>query len=187
MIIGIDIDDIICNTVETMVNYINTWTDLNLKFEDIQSYWIEDALPDNYKWMVEVAFHDTNFWKKVKMIDGAAQGIKELYNSGHEIYFATATTPVNFKKKVGFLKRNLSFFPEGYVDTHMINIKNKQLLRFDVLIDDYLKNLTGDRTYTSICMKYPWNSNFNVYKYPDICEVIFVKNWKEICEMITKM
>ena len=180
--IGIDIDNVICDTSTAVVNYINERLPVNLELESLSSYWIENFLPDQYKWIVETAFNDSAMWRQVKLIDGAAEYIEKLYNDGHELYFATATTPNNFKKKIGFLERSFPFLPEGYVINHFFNIKNKGMLRVDILIDDFLDNLLCDREYISFCMDYPWNQ----------CEIedkkfIRVKNWKEFYDKINEV
>lgn len=183
LIIALDIDNVICNTTETLLQYINERLSMNLSMEDITDYWIEKFLPPQREWIVNTAFHDSAMWKEVKLIDGAAKYIEKLYNDGHEIYFATATTAVNFKKKVSFLKRQLNFFPEDYVEKHMISIKKKQLLCADILVDDYLDNLTGERSYYSICLDYPWNREL---KEPDPWLDRAV-NWKEVYDIITSL
>lgn len=181
MKIGVDVDNVICSTTQNVLDYINErLPDVELKMENLQSYWIEESLPKSYCWAVEIAFQDKEMWKKVHLIDGAAMYIEKLYKEGHEIYFATATTPENFKKKIKFLTRSFPFFPDGYVYEHSINIKNKGLLRVDVLVDDYLENLLGkDRTYLSICLDYPWNQTEN-----DIPNFARAKNWEEIYNII---
>lgn len=175
MKIAIDIDNVICNTTEEIIHFINErLPNVHLEMEDITNYWIEKALPEEYQWIVPLAFEQKEVWKKVKLIDGAAEYIQKLYEDGHEIYFATATTAENFRKKVGFLTRSFSFFPEDYVRMHSISIKHKQLLNVDVLIDDYLNNLLGERRYYSICFSYPWNQDLP-------CSPVkfhYVSNWK---------
>ena len=181
MKIAIDIDNVIQGTTKAVLEYINErLPDVNLEIKDINAYWIENFLPDEYKWIAAASFNDSAMWKKVELIDGAAQYIEKLYNDGFEIYFATATTPVNLKKKIKFLKRNLDI-PDKYINDHVISIKNKQLLRVDVLIDDFLGNLTGDRTYLSICYDYPWNRTND--KELD-SEIIRCKDWADIYDTI---
>lgn len=161
MRIAFDIDNVLCNTTECVLDYINEWlAGTDLKIEDLKSYWIEDALPERYKWVVPLAFQQSEMWKNVKMIDSAAATIKKLYEEGNEIYFATATTAENFRKKLSFLERNLPFFPKGYIKQNSISIKKKQILSVDVLVDDYLGNLTGRRHYISLCYDYPWNRDY---------------------------
>ena len=180
MNIGVDIDNILTNTTECVIKYINERIpNINLKMEDLTSYWMEDILPPEFEWIAEMAFDDKKMWKNVEMIAGAAQALKKLYEEGHTIYFVTATTAENFRKKISFLSRNLPFLPEGYVKQHSISIKQKQLLNLDVMIDDYLNNLIGDRLYYSICMEYPWNRTSAPYR-----NFSYVKNWNEIYEKI---
>lgn len=180
MKIGIDIDNVLCTTSEAVVEYINERIPVKLSIDDIKEYWMEKSLPEQYRWIVSLAFHDSAMWKKVKMIQGAAQGIKFLYQKGYEIYFVTSTTPDNLKKKIKFLKRNLPFLEGNYINDHIITIKQKTLLNLDIMIDDYLDNLIGERNYYSICLDYPWNRKI-IANTPNF---IRVKNWEEIIQTI---
>lgn len=177
MIIGIDIDNVITNTTECVLDYINErLPDANFKVENVKEYWLEKIMPKGYEWIINQAFSDKQMWKNVKLIDGAAQYIRQLMFDGHEIYFVTSTTSDNFRKKIKFLQRNL-YLPPNYAENHTISIKKKQLLNIHFLVDDYLNNLTGNREYYSICLDYPWNRNFDDNDEEDF---VRVKNWEEI-------
>lgn len=181
MKIALDIDNVCCNTTEEVLRFINErLPTLNLQIEDLTQYMIERALPQEYQWIVEMAFRSPEMWKKVKLLDNCAAAINFLYSSGHEIYFATATTADNFRKKIKFLERELSFLPQGYVRHRAISIKEKQLLNVDFLVDDYLGNLTGRRGYTSICMAYPWN-----LECPE--DIYRVHGWKECVRLFEEL
>ena len=179
MIIGIDLDNICCTTTISVLDYINSRLPVSLTLDDITSYSIEAALPEQYKWIVESAFNDSKMWKGVKLLPDCAKYIEKLYDDGHEIWFATSSLPQNLYKKINHLTRNMQFFPEDYIREHTINIRRKQLLRFDVLIDDCLANLVDDRTYYSIVLDYPWNRT-------DDTAPMFTraKDWAEIYEKI---
>lgn len=179
MIIGIDLDNVCVSTTQAVCEYINERLPINLTLDDITTYSIEAALPEQYRWIVNAAFNDAAMWKKVKMIQNCAKYIEKLYDDGHEIYFATSSLPQNLRKKMNHLSRNMEFLPEDYIINHTINIRNKQLLRFDVMIDDCLDNLTGDRTYFSITLDYPWNRTDE-----DIPRFARAHNWKEIYEEV---
>lgn len=158
--IGIDLDNVVVNTTESLIEYLNERAPrLNLRMEDIKEYWLEKNLPPEYALLVKEAFESKHLWKKVKLIKGARKYIKKLYQEGHEIYFVTSSLPENLRKKIKHLARNLNFFPEGYVESHTINIRQKQLLKLDILLDDCIDNLVGDISYTPLCMGYPWNEN----------------------------
>ena len=156
--IGIDIDNTIVNTAETIVKYINDRLPVHLEMSDIKQYYIENALPEQFQWIVEAAFRDSVMWKQVQLVDGAYEYIKKLYDDGHELFFVTSASPENFRKKVSHLERVFDFLPEKYVWKHAINIQQKQMLKLDVMVDDYLDNLLGVREYVSVCLEYPWNT-----------------------------
>lgn len=184
MKIGIDIDNVIVNTTETVIDYINERLPVNLKIEDITTYSIEAALPVNYRWIVNQAFKDKEMWKQIKLITGCIEQIRILINQGHEVFFVTSSLPENLKKKINHLVRNLGGDLKNYVETHTINIRQKQLLKLDVLIDDCLENLYGEREYYSICFEYPWNSFF---KKISIEKFTYASSWMEIFNLIQSL
>ena len=175
--IGIDLDNVVVNTTEAVIEYLNERIpDLNLKIDDVKEYWLEKNLPAGYSRLVKEAFESKYMWKKVKLIKYAKKYIKKLYQEGHEIYFVTSSLPETLRKKIKHLSRNLSFFPEGYVESHTINIRQKQLLKLDILLDDCMDNLVGDISYEPLCMGYPWNEDDgrvgHVYGWPEAYNVI---------------
>ena len=189
-VLAVDIDNILTNTTECVLQYINERIPgLNLKMEDIKEYWMENQLPIEYRWIVEMAFADKAMWKKVKMIEGAVEVLQKLYEDGWVIYFATATTAENFKKKIGFLTRNLPFLPEGYIKQHAISIKYKQLLNVDIMIDDYLANLINPRPYYSICLDYAWNREEAMSKYTEeeLDGIYFAFSWNDIYTLVKRI
>lgn len=157
MILGFDLDGVVVNSPQMVIAYINERLGLNLTMDNFTTYCMEDALPDQYKWIVSAAFKDPEMWRTVKLIDGAYDTIKKLYEEGHEIWFVTSSLPSNLRKKINHLARNLDFLPKDYVWLHTINTQNKQLIRLDALVDDALFNLVSDRTYASICFDMPYN------------------------------
>lgn len=180
MKIGIDLDNICVNTTQTLLDYINARLPVDLKLSDITTYYIEAALPQQYRWIVDSGFRDSIMWKRVKMIKGCAAYIEKLYADGHEIYFVTSSLPENLRKKIKHLTRNMDFFPDDYVWRHTINIQDKSLLDIDILIDDCLDHLTApNRHYHSIVLDYPWNQ-------VDFIPPRFARahNWKEIYEEV---
>lgn len=183
MRIGIDLDNVVVNTTAAVIEYLNERVpSLNLKMEDIKEYWMEKNLPEGYSLLVQEAFESKHMWKKVKMIKGAKKFIRQLREDGHEIYFVTSSLPENLRKKIKHLTRELAFYDEDYVWKHTINIHKKQLLNLDVLVDDCLDNLTGDRIYKSICFDYPWNRQAGFSEDMDRC-----KDWTEIYETIRRI
>lgn len=175
MKIGIDLDNVVVNTTESVIEFLNERIpNLDMKLEDCSKYWLEQNLPKGYELVVQEAFESKYMWKKVKVIKGAKKYINKLREDGHDIYFVTSSLPENLRKKIKHLERELDFFEPGYIWKHTINIHKKQLLDLDILIDDCLDNLNGGRRYVSICMNYPWNVNS-----PDH-SIIHCDTWKAI-------
>lgn len=182
MKIGIDIDCVCVNTTECLVNYINERLPVNLKLNDITTYSIEAALPEQYRWIVDAGFRDSKMWKKIEMIPYCAETIEQLYKDGFEIYFVTSSLPENLRKKINHLTRNMPFFPKDFVWRHTINIQDKSLLDLDILIDDYLGHLLNERRhYRSIALDYPWNQLDESNEPNDFYRC---KNWREIYYLI---
>jgi 5'(3')-deoxyribonucleotidase len=182
--IGFDLDGVVVDSPQQVVNFVNERLRLNLCMDDFKTYSMEDALPDQYKWIIDTAFKSADMWKKVGLIDGAYDTIKKLWEEGYEIYFITASLPENLRKKINHLSRNLHFFPKDYVWQHTINTQCKQIIKLDVLVDDGLFNLLGDREYVSICVDMPYNQTseyipnfYRAYNWDDIyCKIKMIES-----------
>ena len=179
MIILLDLDGVVVDSPQQVVNYINERLCLGLTMNDFTTYSMEDALPECYRWIVSEAFLNPKMWKNVSLINGAYEVIKKLYSEGYKIYFATSSLPANLDKKIKHLTRNLDFFPPNYVWQHTINIHHKQLLDADILVDDALHNLTGERNYFSICMDMPYNQTNAI-----IPNFTRAKDWNEVYDKV---
>ena len=178
--IGFDLDGVVVDSPQQVVNFVNERLGLNLCMDDFKTYSMEDALPDQYKWIIDTAFKSADMWKKVGLIDGAYDTIKKLWEEGYEIYFITASLPENLRKKINHLSRNLHFFPKDYVWQHTINTQCKQIIKVDILVDDGLFNLTGNRDYFSICFNMPYNKAND----SEIDNFYRAHNWDEVYSFI---
>lgn len=187
MVVGIDLDNVVVNTTETVLNYLAERGAPKRAIEDVKEYWLEKSFPPEHALLVKEAFESKYMWKQIQLIDGAYEYIKKLYEDGHEIWFVTSSLPENLDKKIKHLTRNLDFLPSGYVQSHTINIHKKQLLKLDVLVDDCYDNLTSPKDYWSICYRYPWNDKDykeNNEINMDFEGVIYANNWEEIYQLI---
>lgn len=176
LILGFDLDGVVVDSPQSVVRYVNERLDLNLTMNDFKTYCMEDALPDKYRWIISSAFRDSEMWKSVKLINGAYEVIKKLYEEDYEIWFVTSSLPQNLRKKINHLQRCLDFLPKDYVWRHTINTQNKQLIRLDVLVDDGLFNLIGERTYWSICFDMPYNQTDDA----SISKFYRAYNWHDV-------
>lgn len=173
MVIACDVDNIICSTTQSVLNVHFENTGEKLQLEDIKSYYIENYISEDYREDFYKIFLDKRVWKGIDILPNCVEVIKKLHDKGHSIHFVTATEMLNAPKKVRFLQRT---FPFLNVRKRFITTQNKQMIKCDVLIDDYEKNLIGG-DYHGILMNYPWNANFDDAEYDNI---IRVNDWTEI-------
>lgn len=134
-------------------------------------------------------FKQEGFFENLKPLDGAIEGLEEL-NKRHDLYIVTAYsgTPNSAKGKVAWYQNNCPFLD---LDKSMILIRDKFLLRGDVMIDDSLKNLKAfyeeqrlhrdvtDPFYT-VCYSAPHNGNAAFENYVDFV----AGNWSELLDVI---
>lgn len=177
MIIGIDVDNVVCDTTFATLtqHYIDTGEKLTL--DDIKSYYIENYVSDDYKDDFHLIFYKKEMWRRVKVIPHCVEVIKRLHDRGDSIYFVTSTEPQNITKKARFLQRTFPFLD---IRKCLITTHCKQMISVDILIDDYEMNLING-SYFGILMDYPWNINFDEAEYDNIYRVF---DWLQVEPMI---
>lgn len=140
-ILGVDVDNVCCNTGEAVINYYNKLANDNLSLSDVKSYYAEKYVKDWWKDKFYKLFLDSNVWKSIAVIDGCKEVIDKLYDEDYRIIFVTSTEPYNAYKKTNWLSR---LFPQIDMRDSFISIKDKQLLsNIDLLFDDYPENLAN--------------------------------------------
>jgi 5'(3')-deoxyribonucleotidase len=154
MIVAVDIDNVINNLTEAVLEVYNADSGDNLTPDDIKAYHIENFIKSKYKETFHQYFLDCNVWKKIKVQPRCREVIAKLHNEGHYIIFVTTTEPENLPKKKNWLMRN---FPFLNIRKSLYCCPVKQLVKCDILIDDCITNLVGERSYYSICMDMPYN------------------------------
>ena len=176
MIIAVDIDNVINNLAEAVLKVYNADSGDNLALDDIKAYHIENFVKPEYKKIFHQYFLDRNVWKKIKVQPQCREVIAKLHNEGHHIIFVTTTEPENLPKKKNWLMRNFPFLD---IRKSLYCCPVKQLVRCDVLIDDCITNLIGERSYYSLCMDMPYNQTEE-----EIQRFTRVHNWAEIYSTI---
>lgn len=86
-------------------------------------------------------------YKQVSPIPGAREGVKALQEAGHQLVVVTADTLPFCQAKLQWLK---TWMPSL---TQMVAARDKNAVRFDVLIDD------GPHNRPDVLFAQPWNRN----------------------------
>lgn len=196
MNIGIDIDDTISETFETLLPYAQKYTieelgkeanvDLNKPF--LNHFYIEKM----FDWNTEEA---TVFWikyyeeiiKNVNIKKFASEIIKELKEKGNNIYLITARWTARGSKvkeiTLKWLKDNNVLYDELFFDAEdkAILIENNKI---DIFIDDSYQNCkdVSEKTSAKVyMMNTRVNENFkleNVNRVYSWCELNYLINMK---------
>lgn len=183
MVIGIDIDNVCVNTTSCILEQHYADTGEKLTLDDIKTYYIENYVSNDYKDDFHLIFLKKEMWKRVKVLPHCVDVIKRLHDMGEEIYFVTATEPQNVAKKARFLQRTFPFLD---IRKRLITTHCKQMIKCDVLIDDYEENLKNG-SYFGILMNYPWNRNFDDASDDKIYRVFDWTQVEPMLEVITKI
>lgn len=183
MVIGIDIDNVCVNTTSCILEQHYADTGERLTLDDIKTYYIENYVSKEYRDDFHLIFLKKEMWKRVKVLPHCVEVIKRLHDMGEEIYFVTATEPQNVAKKARFLQRTFPFLD---IRKRLITTHCKQMIKCDVLIDDYEENLKNG-SYFGILMNYPWNRNFDDASDDKIYRVFDWTQVEPMLEVITKI
>lgn len=177
MIIGIDFDNILFPTTEVVIDAYNVRHHTDISLYDINTYSFYDCLSKQVADEIISYFNEKWLYNSLWPISKSRQVVQKLINKGHQVFIATATDAKNLVWKEELLERFFPFIPKENV----IKIHKKELLKFDVLIDDCLEHLVKS-SGEKICFSYPWNQKMN-----PIDKFHRVKSWEEIINIINQI
>lgn len=182
MRIGIDIDDVITNTSETMEEYIAKYkNNKKIKEHMVEIMKGNPSDPDVVKFCLE---NYLKVFQKVKVKENAREVIQKLLDRGNEIYLITARGEnLNFFK--GSEKVTIDFLEENKIKYNKIifNSTDKaQLCKdncIDIMIDDSITHCEDIRNIGIRSILFTTNVNKNIYT-----TVERVDSWIELEEKI---
>ena len=179
MIIVCDVDGTLNNLMDVTVDMYNAKYDASYTIDDITTYNLEDCFDLSVAKNMKLILNDPNVWDKVKPLHGSQEAIKKLISSGHQVYLATDNNPSTYGEKVAWIEQ---FYP--IVDSSkIICIKDKWMLKADIMIEDCLENLLAKPYYDRILMDCPWNQHV----HDDVYGIHRCFNWDSIVGVVNKI
>lgn len=173
MRIGIDIDGVCNNLVEEWIRYLNLKYSLDVKYTDIEEYYMRKYFPS----LTEAEFYEPLFldelWTQLIPTENSAKYLKKLIDDGHEVKLITATDVANMQVKVNWVLIHYPFFNKNNIWL----VHDKQWINSDILLDDCIDNLLNGN-YTGVCYSQPWNQEYSGLR---------VNSWKEFYNLIKSM
>ena len=176
MNIAIDFDETLFPTLGNIINIYNNRHDTNISIEQITTYSLRECLDTEIANEMLSMFGQKETYENLQPYKYATEIVQKLINQGHGIFIATATEVNNLKWKEDLLQKYFPFIPKH----NLIRIHKKDLLKVDVIIDDYLNNLMNSEA-EKICFDCAWNRDqqiehqYNIhraYSWDDILNII---------------
>ncbi len=163
MIIGLDVDGVLADTMTPWLARYNAEFDDNLTPEDITDWSIHDFVkPEARKRIYRLM--DASIYDDTLPIAGALQGVRELRCLGHRIIFITSSMENQWGAKYGWLKRH------GFIEARKdyFEAADKALVAADLLLDDYHTNVMRFSILRrAVLFNQPWNRRY--YDLPRVC------------------
>lgn len=188
MIIAIDLDDVLANTLEVFIKFHNQNFGTNLKFKDFKSYALHDIIGISEKDEAKrlELFDNSEFFDEIKPIKDAQQAISALSKKNKITVITARTLHVADKTKKWLSK----YFPEinqiffissnyyGYLKTKAEVCKE---IGAGIIIEDKEKFVIecAREGIKVLLFDYPWNSSIKGSR-----QIIRVKSWKEVIRNI---
>lgn len=164
MVIAVDVDDVIFDLVPRWVSLYNEVSGDKLDYKKINGWKISEMVsPENVSVLFDVLKMD-NLYDGIPIIENSFEVLRGLREKGHRIIFATAGNHPKKEKALedhGFLTDKNDY----------VFLRDKGLLRADVLIDDGVHNIISFKG-TGVIFTQPWNKYFKA-RYR-------VDNWKQV-------
>ena len=174
-----DVDEVLNDFGSKLLSLYNSRTGSELVYEDLKAYDFHECFSQDVADGLCELFTEKELWDSLKPAPGSQKGLKTLVNSGHDIYLATATVPINFSWKVDWLEEFFPFIPSD----NIIRIINKGLLNCDLMIDDHILNLTSN-ICNRIILDKPWNRNSTKDHVYDLRRAY---SWNDIVKLVNEI
>jgi 5'(3')-deoxyribonucleotidase len=190
--IAIDLDEILSDTLTSVLDYYNTIHKTSIKREDFHSYNYWEIWGGSRERAVKLIadYYKTDYFKNIKPVAGSIDGINKLKELGYEMYVVTGRSVEYKKQAINWLDKYFKnmFKDIFFADTFSVDIETKK--KSEICKENGLKLIVEDDPYhiedctkagiEVIYIEYPWNKN------KEFKNAIKVSSWKEIPETIQK-
>jgi 5'-nucleotidase len=169
MIIACDVDGVVADLMTPWLRWYNWEIDGNksadvLLMEQITQWDMHKIVHPSVGEKIYDFLQLPDAYDRVEPIDGALEGVNRLREMGHRVVFVTSTNVYQNGAKLKWLERHgFLELKNGFLSPDYVEMKDKSLIRADVMIDDYPKNLEGFFG-SQLLFTQPWNqdeSRFN--------------------------
>ncbi len=155
-VIAVDMDDTICELMPVCIqNHNRKFPDHIMTYDQCLSFNLEQTW--HPKCNAKIFFGDEGLYRHLPLVDEYVVDEMRKIHDRHDLIIVTAAYPTVVLDKWEWLQEHMPFIPYA----NFIPIKRKDLLEFDLLIDDGSHNLLPavSRNKNVIGIPRPWNQN----------------------------
>ncbi|EKU48542.1 5' nucleotidase, NT5C type [Staphylococcus massiliensis] len=165
--IGIDMDEVLADTVGSLLEEFNKKTELGVTLESLEGDKLRNVMPEHQA-VIKDILASNGFFRRLKVIPDAVEVVKKL-NEHYDIYIVTAAmdVPTSFSDKYDWLREHFAFLDPQ----HFVFCGRKNVALTDYLIDDNPKQL---RIHTGKPLMFTAPHNVNETEFTRL------NNWKEV-------
>jgi 5'(3')-deoxyribonucleotidase len=178
-IIAVDMDDTICHLVKRAIYHNNNDFPTHLlRYEEMHD-WNTDHLrhPDCTQ---EIFYGRPGLYEELELFDEHVVGEMEKLHNTYDVIIVTAAQPQSVVEKWNWLQKHMPFIPIE----NFFTCKRKNLINYDLLIDDGVHNLVPalQEGRKVLCIPHPWNLRAREqYAFP------LLTSWEGAKEKIDQM
>lgn len=176
---GIDLDEVLFNTVEAWIERHNDITDDYVKVEDIKSWEIARYIHKGNKETLFYILRQNDFWQTVKPVTGSVSYLSQLQRNYDDIEICIVTAS-DFNTLPNKMRRFFELFPFINRDQVVVTYQ-KNLINVDVMVDDNPNNL---KNMPKGCVKVLFDAPHNRSCNEEDIAAIRVKSWDELYKLI---
>lgn len=147
MRIIVDMDGIVADSMVAWLDKIHEKTGIRATLDDVKAWEFYNDPPFNAapKNSILEILQEPDFHARIKPLPGAIEALKSLHEEGHDLRLVTARHgPVSMPATLAWVKDHLPFLS---VETNVLFVVDKWLVKGDVIIDDKLANLEQYREH----------------------------------------
>ncbi|MEW6295221.1 MAG: hypothetical protein AB1467_02900 [Candidatus Diapherotrites archaeon] len=195
MLIAIDLDEVLAEFIESFIEFHNAVYGTKLKRNQIKSYGLWEALGCSREEGINkvIEFHKTRYFKNIKPVEGAIEGVKKLGRKNELIVITSRQEDIyeDTKEWVSkYFPQSFStiYFTSSYFTKKSFNKENSLIksrlcseLNVGLLIEDSLDEATACSSEKTKVLLFdcPWNHS---KKLP--AGITRAHSWKEITRKI---
>ncbi len=187
MRIGIDLDEVVADSIAAIIKLHNERYGTRLKRDDFHTYVFEEVWGGTREEAIKKVdeFFATDQLKNISPIAGSLKAIAALKAKGHELYVITGRSNDNVRQTEQWLEGH---FPDVFLGVHYTSIfsltekprkksETCKKLGVEVLIDDHMRNVLdcAGEGIRVLLFDQPWNRG---HELPGNVERVF--SWDEI-------